>query len=514
MAYVMQYDTWIKGTELRLKPRSKYLKGVDFALQQYHQTKTDADLRSLKLALHQWKMYKGYDSLGGKPAWALSDRNRGKFVEQLDLQVFGYQGALDNSVLADLAELPFYGIESWADDSEAKRVLRQARQDAMVTIFGGKTVAFKKSALALAIYGIKRKIADASADASKTAAVVAGIATQSAQSAIRNAVQPTIDQAEKIALDLINEILGQYPVEVAQEVLQQLSSLIPQFLLEVAHSIIPYLSCGVSAGLTLKNAVQGIVKEYSWVKVGGYLDAFDAGNPYAAATAVRRVIERERNHCARLAGIYGADASVKATAILMDTASFGIPTVSAVITPLAGFAKAMAMLTLRIHLLARDFYEKHQANKILGQSSTMVLSADLFEKCPILGCYFLACSNTSDIINFVVDDIGCTGWKFDVEKLVKESIAPMVEVARDAISDSRLEVDGLQMSKGAVGATVSGDYGVSNAKNRAKKMVLTKLSAVLPFVDRPEASPFTSKVGLSSGPTVPPGRISGIGART
>ena len=513
MAYIMQYDTWIKGTELRLKPRSKYLKGVDNALKDYHQTKADGELKTLKIALHQWKMFKGYDSLGGRPAWVSSDRNRSKAVEQLDLQVFGYQGALDNSVLADLAELPFYGIESWVDDGEAKRVLRQARKDALVTIFDGKTVGIKKAALGLALMGIKKKISEASADASKTGSVVAGLATQSARTAIKAAIQPTLEQAEKIARDLINEVLSSYPVEVAQEVLQQLSSLIPGFLLEVAHSIIPYLSLGVSAGMTLKNTVQAVMAEYSWVKVGTYMDAFDPGNPYAAAVAVRRVVERERNHHTRLAGIYGADAAIKATSIMMDTASFGIPTVSAVVTPLAGFAKAMAMLSLRVHLLGRDFYEKYKANRILGQSSSVALSADLFEKCPILGCYFLACSNTSDVINFVVDDIGCSGWKFDVEKLVRDSIAPMIEVAREAIGDSRLEVDGLQMSKGAVGATVSGDYGVSNAKNRAKKMVLTKLSAVLPFIDRPELKPVTSKVGVGSSPQVPQGRIYGIGAR-
>ncbi len=113
----------------------------------------------------------------------------------------------------------------------------------------------------------------------------------------------------------------------------------------------------------------------------------------------------------------------------------------------------------------------------------------------------------------MVDDIGCSGGKFDVEKLVKDSVGPMIEVARDTIDDSRLEVDGLQMSKGVVGATVSGEYGVSNLKNRAKKLLLARLNGVLPFVDKPELKPLASKVGMGSGPQVPQGRIYGIGAR-
>ena len=111
----------------------------------------------------------------------------------------------------------------------------------------------------------------------------------------------------------------------------------------------------------------------------------------------------------------------------------------------------------------------------------------------------------------MVDDIGATGWKFDVEKLAKENIAPMVELARDAISDSSMEVDGLQMSKGAVGATVSGDYGVSNIQNRIKKQVLSKMAAALPFLNKPELKPVVSKVGLG-GATVPAARIQGFGA--
>src|ERR1700761_2937223 len=135
MTYVMPYENWIKGTELRLKPRSKRLTGIDKALKRYHETRAKSDLDALKIALHQWKMEKGYDGVAGKPAWLTDERNRTHAVERLDLQVFGYQGAIDQSVLADLAELPFYGVESWVDDYRAKQALKQAREDALAELF-------------------------------------------------------------------------------------------------------------------------------------------------------------------------------------------------------------------------------------------------------------------------------------------------------------------------------------------------------------------------------------------
>lgn len=482
MSYVMKYDTWINMTELRFKPRSKYLTGVDKALKRYHDSKSKSDLDSLKIALHQWKMERGYDGVAGKPAWLTDERNRNKAVEQLDLQVFGYQGAIDTSVLADLAELPFYGLESWVDDFRAKQALKQAREDALVELFKGKTMAVKKASMLIAIEMIRRKLATMKADAAQTAKAAA----QPGIAAARAALQPTIQQAEQIALALIEAVIGSYPIEVIQEVMQFLNTLIPQFLLELAHSILPYISCAVSGGRAIVNTGQAIYNEYKWIRATGHLESFGGGDPYAAALSVRRVIERERNQAMRLAALFGADAAVKASAIAMDAASLGIPTVSAVMTPLAGFAKALGQVSLQIFLLGRDIYEKQQANKLLGQSGSIRLSASLFEACPLLGCYFVACANTSDLINFIVEDIGSPGWQFDAEIMIKNHIHPMVEYARTAIDDSRLEVPGLAMSKGTVGDT---HLGMTNLKHPLKKKILMKIANVLPFIDQPVAQP-------------------------
>ncbi|MGH9586218.1 MAG: hypothetical protein ACRD3F_04665, partial [Acidobacteriaceae bacterium] len=151
----MRYETWKKLTDVSFKVRSKYLRRVDNCLERYEKTHSDADLQKLKLALHQWKMSKGYDGMGGKPRWMLSDRNRQKAVETLDKQLFGIPETINQQVLNDLAELPFYGIEAWADGL-ARQAMKDAREQALVEMFGGRKVVVKKAMMGYALDKMKR----------------------------------------------------------------------------------------------------------------------------------------------------------------------------------------------------------------------------------------------------------------------------------------------------------------------------------------------------------------------
>src|SRR6185312_10815033 len=108
------------------------------------------------------------------------------------------------------------------------------------------------------------------------------------------------------------------------------------------------------------------------------------------------------------------------------------------------------------------------------------LSHAIFDTCPLLGCYFVAGSTTSNIINFAVGDIGATGWKLDVEVMIREHVQPMIGYARDAISDARLEVQGLERSKASVNDTTGLNY-----VNKFKKSMVTMVAARVPFVDDP-----------------------------
>lgn len=496
MPYVMRYETWKNLTEVPFKIRSKFLRRVDNSLEQYEKTHSDADLQKLKLALHQWKMSKGYDATAGRPVWMLSDRNKKKAVETLDKQIFGIPETINPTVLNDLAELPFYGIEAWAE-GQARLAMKEAREQALVEMFSGRKVVVKKAMMGYAFEKIKRNASSAKASAG-AAASAAG----------RTATAPLMAEAKKQALILIQEVLGAYPIEVANEVTSAITQMIPEFLVELAASIAPYLSLAKSGGQAIYNTAQAIRSEYQWVTSEDHLESFGKGDPYAAAGAIRRMIERKRNQYTRLAGIYATDTAIRAAAVVADAATYGAPTVSAVVNPLAAMGKSLALLSLQIFLVGRDYWEKWKVNKVLTGASGATLSNAIFDTCPLLGCYFVAGSTTSNIINFAVGDIGGTGWKLDVEVIVREHIQPMIGYARDAISDARLEVEGLERSKAAVNDTTGINY-----INKFKKSMVSKVAARVPFVDDPnDYQAFAKKQGFQAvTPDVLKSRIQGQG---
>ena len=396
--------------------------------------------------------------------------------------------------------MPYYGIEAFAGDEYGKEVLREARLQALPLLFMGKKVQTKRNALLKAGIELKKGLRKtkaqakaaqdaATAELKKQAMAPAKAAINEATAPAREAVHDITRTPREIAEGIINEVTQIFP-DVANELMDLLTDIIPDFVAELAGAVAPYVSLVPGTRKAVQNTVQTCLAEYKWVKASGHKEAFGAGDPAAAAAAIIRMIERKRNKHARLAAIYTTDVTVKAAAITADAASFGVPTVSAVATPLMGFATAVANLGLKIFLLARDLYEMKQANKILRSPSSIAISVDLIHTCPLLGCYFIACSNHSDIINFLIEDMGAPGWQDDVEVLMKNHVHPMIGYARGAISSSRLEVDGLQMSKGVV-TDVS--PGIANLKNRLKKQAMDKLKKVV-LVDELETARLAYKL--------------------
>jgi hypothetical protein len=468
MTYVMQHETWMKLTAVTGRVRGSELKSIDSALKQYHKTKSAADLKKLKLALHHWKMYKGFDGAAGKPAWRTSDRNRNKAVETLDMQIFGMPDTAASGVLSDLAELPFYGIEMWAED-EARAILRQAREQALSEMFQGRRVDFGKLAMVKTVYAINKARTKVQQGGTQAAVAAATVATAPAQEAAREAI-----------MKMLQELLGQYVPEVAREVMALLAQEIPGLITDLAASMAPYVSICTAGTKAIWNTGWSIAKEYQWVMAKDHMasGAFASGDPIAAAHAIKRMIERERNQHMRLAAIYGQETAVKTAGVVADAAAWGAPTVSAVMTPLAGGISAFQRLALLIFLLARDVNERRKANKILTEPSRIKLGPEVFDKCPILGCYFISCSNTSDIVNMLTQDIGAVGWKLDIEVMKRHHIDPMIEYARHAIANSRLEVSGMTMHKGVVAETKGAIFAT-----RWKNQVINGIKGALPFTD-------------------------------
>jgi hypothetical protein len=550
--FVMGVDTWMSLTEVRFKPRDQYLKAVDEALKQWHKAKTVNNLAALKLALHNWKMSRGYDGASGRPAWVTDDRNYRKGVEKLDLQLYGQPGDLMNSeTLAILSELPYYGVESWADDTEAKQILKEARQESIHTLFAGREVIIKKLKMAEAIGSIMVTIAEIVHDGRK-AEKAAGIdlssgassgskwvpahtpsavkaAAQAAASPLRTPYEAAKsaggalrEEAGKLLQDAVNAILSLYP-EVAKEVLEFLAAEIPNWMVEVAGAMVPYMGVALSAKTAfsdLKNAAK-VQAVKLWQR--RHIPAFRSGDPNAAVMALREMMDREIAQNLTGALVTTSEATIKIGAHTLDAASLGIPTVSTLVVPLTGLIGGIAKLLIKIAYLARDMHEKYQANLLLKNAYAIKLDAQLFETCPVLGCSYMANANLSDLVNFLIEDIGAPEWQTDIEAMNKKHIQPMVDRAKRVLQSSRLQVKGLELAKGAYKPIDGGVLSVgplADAKLFVRKNIIMKFKSRLPAsLPNAVAAPNHKWAAAQQGqqvvsPAVLKARISGIGPLT
>jgi hypothetical protein len=64
----------------------------------------------------------------------------------------------------------------------------------------------------------------------------------------------------------------------------------------------------------------------------------------------------------------------------------------------------------------------------------------VFDKYPLLGCYYVVCVDTSDVVNFMLNDMGAENWMDDVEKLTAK-MQPILRVSRKLIADARFEIE-------------------------------------------------------------------------
>ena len=72
----------------------------------------------------------------------------------------------------------------------------------------------------------------------------------------------------------------------------------------------------------------------------------------------------------------------------------------------------------------------------------------LFQVCPLLGCYYLANSTTSDVVHLLASDFGSPGWMDRVEKQCESSVHELQKAATEAIKSHRYELEGLKANHG------------------------------------------------------------------
>jgi hypothetical protein len=165
-----------------------------------------------------------------------------------------------------------------------------------------------------------------------------------------------------------------------------------------------------------------------WVEVRDCRSAVREGDPGKAVDAIARVLSRDMTRRATQGTMSGFEAIARGAATTV-----GGPAAETI----AAGVMSLAKLTFQVYVIGRDFQEKRQANGVMAGSEPVTYT--VFDRYPLLGCYYVVCVDTSDVVNFMLDDIGTDNWMDAVEKLTRK-MQPIVQTSRKLIDEGRFEI--------------------------------------------------------------------------
>jgi len=286
-------------------------------------------------------------------------------------------------------------------DQTALRYLADARRQYIVNLFQGREV--KLSSTMYTVYEVG------------TATYQAGTVAHTVYAQAKSIVMGILGEAANdptmaaLILDVLGKTLSDFIAQVAPGVGLAYSTSMATYNSYLA------LSAAKSAH-SIRNSGQGVL----------------AGDPHAAFLAVKRLIERERNACAVEAGSHAVEATAKGAGIFLDA---GVATGTA-----ASILGTTSRLLVKLYMLKKDWNEM-RAVKGLFQKPWDIDSS-IFEKSPLLGCYFLLSADTWVIVNLVCEDFGKPGFKYKVDQAVKHHLNPLMDVAGQCIRSHRMTLTG------------------------------------------------------------------------
>ena len=78
------------------------------------------------------------------------------------------------------------------------------------------------------------------------------------------------------------------------------------------------------------------------------------------------------------------------------------------------------------------------------------IDVDVFETCPLLGCYLICCLPTSALMALIMKRFGQSGWMDMAERTASHHIDPLREKARTVIANHRFEIHSLARFPGVL----------------------------------------------------------------
>ena len=288
--------------------------------------------------------------------------------------------------------------------------LSRRRRELLYETFGACKLKIGRSEHASVAY-------DAAKDAKEIVDLVKTAATATGKSAADSLLKELFDGMEWVQ---VIPLLGDCLHQVQKEVTAFLSSI----------PCLGSIESGIKAVYYFTNAAK---KAWTSYYVEQASTVIRAGDPRAACLAVVEILDRARNENVVKGAINGTHAAVSAGMFFVDG--------GAISGPAAGAAKTAANLCQSLYLWGRDIKEMIKGNEALGDPDN--LTGDVFKISPVLGAYLMTESNTSDLLSFMVADIGLPNWMTKIQMLLPE-LNYVQDQSGKLIRASRLQLNGLK----------------------------------------------------------------------
>jgi hypothetical protein len=318
---------------------------------------------------------------------------------------------------------------SYQDEQAALRVMQEHRSDVFRNTFKGTKLTKTSKALKSDAESVGTEIRNFGESVAKASG--ASIPALPSNEAI-HAVLKIIGIEEGEVEDFVG-IMG-----------EELAVLLGKSLISVATIFVPYMSTVLAGKDMVREWVLTATKYHQhFTHKRNIKTNILPGSPQEAANAVNKLI-------ARSGAKHGTRAAINTVKFAVDVGtSYGAPGVAG---PATAAAAAGAKLSQTLFLLGRDYYEMKSANEVLC-GGVPFGPAELFSAYPLLGCYLIISADDSDLLFFLLPDMGGAGGMDKVEKQKKVTLGPLQKTARHEIGKSRFELAGFSGVKMAIVAS-------------------------------------------------------------
>ncbi len=246
----------------------------------------------------------------------------------------------------------------------------------------------------------------------------------------RTATQLGLDPVKQLFFSLFHGI-EEHAKELAYAALKEV---IGQQVIEELQKAIPYAGLFAEGKAVIDTAKLAAQVGWSRYKASKNAPALRAGTAEAALTALQTLLSRQLKDLS----VDLAASATNFTVGVVSTAATGTDLANKI----SHAATATAKLLWLVYVFGREWYEVHNANKILESN---IFDDQIFSTCPLLGAQLIIVANTSDLMSLALrTDQGLyrpstTRGQREIEEIAKK-ISALKVLSIGFLSSSRFEV--------------------------------------------------------------------------